>query len=138
MRKLQLSSVAAGLCLLLVAGGAAAQSGSFTTLSYNIAGLLEPFSGGNPAVNTPIISQTSTAVTIGSVLVPLLRAARLHQATIGALLCHRLYQRGFFAFVCGHDWSILRLQPRFDIPQETLARFARACREELDRLAELD
>jgi hypothetical protein len=31
-------------------------SGSFTTLSYNVAGLLEPFSGSNPAVNTPIIS----------------------------------------------------------------------------------
>jgi acetylornithine/succinyldiaminopimelate/putrescine aminotransferase len=60
------------------------------------------------------------------------------QATIGPLLCHRLYQRGFFAFVCGHDWSILRLQPRFDIPDETLSAFARACREELDRLAELD
>jgi hypothetical protein len=45
------------LCLLAAAGEARAQSsGTFTTLSYNIAGLLEPFSGGNPAVNTPIIS----------------------------------------------------------------------------------
>src|SRR5256885_7420001 len=35
-------------------------------------------------VNVPIISQTSTAVTIGPVLVPLLCAARLHPATIGA------------------------------------------------------
>src|SRR5262249_16468017 len=37
-------------------------------------------------VNVPIISQTSTAVTIGPVLVPLLCAARLHPATIGAAL----------------------------------------------------
>src|SRR5207249_3619345 len=58
--------------------------------------------------------------------------------TIGPLLCHRLYRRGFFAFVCGHDWSILRLQPRFDVRDEKLAEFARACREELDQLAALD
>ena len=50
-----------GGCLALVlsipALGAGAQtSGSFTTLTYNVAGLLEPFSGGNPAVNTPLIS----------------------------------------------------------------------------------
>jgi len=45
------------LAVLATAPGAAAQAtGSFTTLSYNIAGLLEPFSGGDPAVNTPIIS----------------------------------------------------------------------------------
>ncbi|MDM7988483.1 MAG: hypothetical protein QUS13_14230, partial [Smithella sp.] len=31
-------------------------SGSFTTLTYNIAGLLEPFSGSNPSVYTPVIS----------------------------------------------------------------------------------
>jgi C4-dicarboxylate transporter, DcuC family len=37
-------------------------------------------------VNIPIISQTSTAVTIGPVLVPLLRAARLSPVTIGAAL----------------------------------------------------
>ena len=35
---------------------AAQTTGGFTTLTYNVAGLLEPFSGGNPAVNTPIIS----------------------------------------------------------------------------------
>src|SRR6266545_158409 len=29
---------------------------TFTTLTYNVAGLLEPFSGSEPAVNTPIIS----------------------------------------------------------------------------------
>src|SRR5947209_18879187 len=37
-------------------------------------------------VNIPIISQTSTAVTIGPVLVPLLRAAKLSPLTIGAAL----------------------------------------------------
>lgn len=35
---------------------ALADTGAFATLSYNIAGLLEPFSSSNPDVNTPIIS----------------------------------------------------------------------------------
>ena len=60
-----------------------------------------------------------------------------HQPTIGPLLCYRLYARGFFAFVCGHDWRVLRLQPRFDIPDARLAELAKACREELDHLANL-
>jgi len=59
------------------------------------------------------------------------------QATIGPLLCHRLYRRGFFAFVCGHDWSVLRLQPRFYIEEATLDALARACREELDAITEM-
>lgn len=37
-------------------------------------------------VNIPIISQTSTAVTVGTVLVPLLSAARISPATSGAAL----------------------------------------------------
>lgn len=37
-------------------------------------------------VNLPIVSQTSTAATIGPVLVPILHAARVHPATIGAAL----------------------------------------------------
>src|SRR5438876_1073890 len=37
-------------------------------------------------VNIPVISQTSTAVAIGSVLVPLLRAAHISPATTGAAL----------------------------------------------------
>ena len=37
-------------------------------------------------VNVPLISQTSTAVAVGTVLVPLLRAARISPITIGALL----------------------------------------------------
>jgi hypothetical protein len=49
----------ASLSILLLAAPAPAgaqTNGSFSTLTYNVAGLLEPFSGGNPAVNTPIIS----------------------------------------------------------------------------------
>jgi acetylornithine/succinyldiaminopimelate/putrescine aminotransferase len=60
-----------------------------------------------------------------------------HMPTIGPLLCYRLYARGFFAFVCGHDWRVLRLQPRFDIPDAKLGELAKACREELDHLAQL-
>lgn len=37
-------------------------------------------------VNMPVVSQTSTAVTIGAVLIPLLLAARLSPATAGAIL----------------------------------------------------
>jgi DcuC family C4-dicarboxylate transporter len=37
-------------------------------------------------VNIPIISQTSTVVTVGPVLVPLMRAARLSAVTVGAAL----------------------------------------------------
>jgi acetylornithine/succinyldiaminopimelate/putrescine aminotransferase len=59
------------------------------------------------------------------------------QATVGPLLCHRLYRRGYFGFVCGHDWRILRLQPRFNISDAALVDFAKACREELDWLAAL-
>ncbi len=59
-----------------------------------------------------------------------------HAAT-APLLCHRLYRHGFFAYPCGHDWRILRLQPRFDIPEETLAAFVSACRQELDFLVGL-
>jgi endonuclease/exonuclease/phosphatase family metal-dependent hydrolase len=32
-------------------------TGQFTALTYNVAGLLEPFSSGNPETNTPIIGQ---------------------------------------------------------------------------------
>jgi acetylornithine/succinyldiaminopimelate/putrescine aminotransferase len=56
---------------------------------------------------------------------------------IAPLLCHRLYRRGFYCFPCGHDWSVVRLQPRFFIEDEVLATFVAACREELDYLADL-
>lgn len=57
--------------------------------------------------------------------------------TTGLLLCHRLYRRGWFAFVCGHDWSVLRLQPRFALPDAELDRFAAECGEELAALQAL-
>ncbi len=60
-----------------------------------------------------------------------------HQSVMAPLLCHRLYRRGFFCFTCGHDWSIFRLQPRFDVPADTLDRFVTAVTEELGYLAEL-
>ncbi|MCA9537417.1 MAG: aminotransferase class III-fold pyridoxal phosphate-dependent enzyme [Myxococcales bacterium] len=59
------------------------------------------------------------------------------QSVMAPLLSHRLYPRGFFCFSCGHDWRVLRLQPRQAIPFETLERFAQVCREELDHLEAL-
>ncbi|MET8150851.1 jacalin-like lectin [Actinoplanes sp. NPDC049668] len=60
-------SVPLSLAAVLVAGAALAPAtpalaappptGSFSILSYNIAGLPEPISGSEPAVNTPIIGQ---------------------------------------------------------------------------------
>ncbi len=61
-----------------------------------------------------------------------------HHPTTGLLLCHRLYKRGFFCFVCGHDWTVLRLQPRFTIDAETLTAFIRVAREELELLCQLE
>jgi len=61
-----------------------------------------------------------------------------HRPTVGPLLCHRLYRRGYFCFVCGHDWTVLRILPRFDIAEQTLAGFTQALREELAFLCELD
>jgi acetylornithine/succinyldiaminopimelate/putrescine aminotransferase len=57
--------------------------------------------------------------------------------TIAPITCHRLYKRGFFAFTCGHDWRVLRLQPRYDIPDDKLEAFARALRQECDALGAL-
>jgi len=59
------------------------------------------------------------------------------QSVIGALVCHRLYKRGYICYPCGHDWSILRLQPRYDIPFEKLTALAKAIREEIDYLCQL-
>jgi acetylornithine/succinyldiaminopimelate/putrescine aminotransferase len=58
--------------------------------------------------------------------------------SIGPLLCHRLYKRGFFCFVCGHDWSVLRVLPRFDIEAATLDAFVVAVREELEWIQSLE
>ncbi len=57
--------------------------------------------------------------------------------SVAPLVCHRLYQHGYFAFTCGHDWSVLRLQPRFEIAPESLLRFADLLRRETDYLLEL-
>jgi acetylornithine/succinyldiaminopimelate/putrescine aminotransferase len=59
------------------------------------------------------------------------------QPTTGVLLCHRLYKRGFYCFACGHDWRILRVLPRFNIPETTLDAFVTAIDEELDYLCSL-
>ncbi len=59
------------------------------------------------------------------------------QPTIGVLLCHRLYKRGFYCFACGHDWRILRVLPRFTIEEATLDAFTSAVDEELEYLCNL-
>lgn len=59
------------------------------------------------------------------------------QPTVGVLLCHRLYKRGFYCFACGHDWRILRVLPRFTIPDATLDAFVTAIDEELEYLCNL-
>ena len=63
--------------------------------------------------------------------------ALVDQPTIGVLLCHRLYRRGFYCFACGHDWRILRVLPRFTIEPSTLAAFIAAADEELEYLCNL-
>jgi acetylornithine/succinyldiaminopimelate/putrescine aminotransferase len=63
--------------------------------------------------------------------------ALVDQPTIGVLLCHRLYKRGFYCFACGHDWRILRVLPRFTIEEATLDAFVTAADEELEYLCSL-
>ena len=58
--------------------------------------------------------------------------------TVGLLLCRRLYRRGFYGFVCGHNWSVLRLQPRFTITQERMDQFICALKEEIEYLCALN
>ncbi len=58
--------------------------------------------------------------------------------SVGPLLCHRLYRRGFFCFTCGHDWSVLRILPRFNVEQDVLDAFVIAAADELMRIAELE
>lgn len=59
------------------------------------------------------------------------------QPTVGVLLCHRLYKRGFYCFTCGHNWRILRVLPRFNIPEATLDTFVTVIDEELGYLCSL-
>jgi len=54
------------------------------------------------------------------------------KSIISPLVCNRLYRRGYFCFTCGHDWTIFRLQPRFDIPEDKLDDFVDAVAEALD------
>jgi len=59
------------------------------------------------------------------------------QPTTGVLMCHRLYKRGYYCFACGHDWRIMRILPRFNVPEATLDRFVTAFDEELEFLCNL-
>ncbi len=59
------------------------------------------------------------------------------QPSVGVILCHRLYKRGFYCFACGHDWRILRILPRFNIAAETLDRFVATIDEELEYVSGL-
>jgi acetylornithine/succinyldiaminopimelate/putrescine aminotransferase len=63
--------------------------------------------------------------------------AKEGRSTAAPLLCHRMHRHGLFCFTCGHDWSVFRLQPRYNIEDETLERLVTACRDELDYLSEL-
>jgi acetylornithine/succinyldiaminopimelate/putrescine aminotransferase len=56
---------------------------------------------------------------------------------IAPLLCARLYRRGYYCFPCGHDWRVVRIQPRFEIPEAELDTFVGTLREELTRLEEI-
>ncbi|MDH4129830.1 MAG: aspartate aminotransferase family protein [Spirochaetota bacterium] len=57
-----------------------------------------------------------------------------NRVSTALLLCSRLYKRGFYSFICGHNWSVIRLQPRFDISKERLVEYTKVCRDELDFL----
>jgi acetylornithine/succinyldiaminopimelate/putrescine aminotransferase len=59
------------------------------------------------------------------------------RSSIAPLFCHRLYRHGFYCFTCGHDWSVVRVQPRLNVPADVLSRFVQGCRTELDYLASL-
>jgi acetylornithine/succinyldiaminopimelate/putrescine aminotransferase len=47
----------------------------------------------------------------------------------GALLVERLARRGILAQVCGHDWSVVRVEPPLVVEPETCARFVEAVRD---------
>jgi acetylornithine/succinyldiaminopimelate/putrescine aminotransferase len=59
------------------------------------------------------------------------------EPTIGVLACHRMYKRGYYCFACGHDWRVLRLAPRFAIPESVLEQFVQAIDEEVGYLCSL-
>jgi acetylornithine/succinyldiaminopimelate/putrescine aminotransferase len=59
------------------------------------------------------------------------------QPAVGFLLAHRLYKAGFLTNVCGHDWSVLRIQPPLTVGEDRLAAFVEACREAVEALCQL-
>lgn len=56
---------------------------------------------------------------------------------IAPLLCARLYRKGYYCFPCGHDWRVVRVQPRFDIEESALEEFVAALSEELGRIEDV-
>jgi ornithine--oxo-acid transaminase/putrescine aminotransferase len=59
------------------------------------------------------------------------------QPSVGMLLCHRLFRRGYLTHVAGHEWRVVRLQPSLLIEEESLLRFVLACKQEVQELADL-
>jgi len=59
------------------------------------------------------------------------------QPSVGMLLCHRLFRRGYLTHVAGHQWRVVRLQPSLLIENESLQRFVLACKQEVQELADL-
>jgi acetylornithine/succinyldiaminopimelate/putrescine aminotransferase len=49
--------------------------------------------------------------------------------TSGALLVDQLARRGILAQVCGHDWSVVRVEPPLVVDAEACDRFVEAVRE---------
>jgi len=56
------------------------------------------------------------------------------QPAVGLMAVHRLYKAGYLTQVCGHAWQVLRLQPPYVTPDDTLRAFAHALRDTLDDL----
>jgi acetylornithine/succinyldiaminopimelate/putrescine aminotransferase len=55
----------------------------------------------------------------------------------GLLMCHRLLRAGFITNVCGHDWSVVRLQPPLNTSADMLSKFVNACKEAVEYLCQL-
>ncbi len=51
--------------------------------------------------------------------------------SVGALLVQRLTKHGILAHLCGHDWSVVRLEPPLTISSEACQAFAQALDESL-------
>jgi acetylornithine/succinyldiaminopimelate/putrescine aminotransferase len=55
----------------------------------------------------------------------------------GALLMERLFRKGILTQVCGHDWSVLRVEPPLTVDEATCARFVEAVAEGVRWLEEM-